>query len=215
MKANKASNLEPENVNLNAESLTKLFHKALEKLKINNDQTFTGVITLLELIVDDKFPLNNICFWLFLDVVNWFSLENSCTMSYSPDIKLFWCTAEQLFHGKFQRFMTGLKHSGQHKEGILLNPQNSQLNFAVASRKYLMSKDFVYKDEIQPCIIHSLLSLVAKHGQWKSHKLCIDGKKINASTEHEMGQIELRLTDTMTNSTHNDICVQDDGSHIE
>ena len=52
-----------------------------------------------------------------------------------------------------------------------------------------MSEDFVCKDEIKPGIINSLLSLVAKHGQCKSHKLCIDGKKINASTEHEMGQI--------------------------
>ena len=64
LKSNKASNLESENVNLNASSLAKLFHKALEKLNINNYQSFTGVITFLELIVDDKFPLNNICFWL-------------------------------------------------------------------------------------------------------------------------------------------------------
>ena len=66
-------------------------------------------------------------------------------MSYLPDIKLFWRTAEQLFHGRFHRFMTGLKHSGQHKEGILLNPQNSKRNFAVPARKYLMSEDLFVK----------------------------------------------------------------------
>lgn len=65
-----------------------------------------------------KFPLNNIAYLLFLDVVRWFALEHSTSqMRYSDEVKLFWRKGLRLFHGRFLRFMSGPKNS----EDILLS----------------------------------------------------------------------------------------------
>ena len=60
------------------------------------------------LLAEGRFPLDNIAFLLFLDVVRWYDLEkNTTAMRYNPDVKLFWNTGLKLFKGRFLRFMGG------------------------------------------------------------------------------------------------------------
>ena len=59
----------------------------------------TEYISFHKLVGDGKFPLNNLAFLLFLDVVRWFGTETAIySMRYSEEIKLFWKTGLRLFH---------------------------------------------------------------------------------------------------------------------
>ena len=71
----------------------------------------------LILVADNNFPLSNIAFQLFIDVVRWFGNENTSAMKYALDVKLFWLTGLQLFKGKFLRFMSGMKNANDILRG--------------------------------------------------------------------------------------------------
>ena len=56
------------------------------------------------------FPLQNIAFLLWSDVVKWFDCPNTCSMIYSEDSKKFWKLGWRLFGGQFINFMSGFKN---------------------------------------------------------------------------------------------------------
>ena len=59
----------------------------------------TEYISFHKLVSDGKFPLDNLAFLLFLDVLRWFRTETAIySMIYSEEIKLFWKTGLRLFH---------------------------------------------------------------------------------------------------------------------
>lgn len=78
------------------------------------------------LIHEKKMPMNNICFLLFNDLINWYSSTNTSQMRYQKETMKFWQLGYRLFHGKFIRFMTGLKNYGQVK--IFLCIKKTQKN---------------------------------------------------------------------------------------
>ena len=90
------------------DELVSLLPKVIDTLKEHGKmQEFLSFNRLLS---EDKFPLDNIAFLLFLDVVRWLSLEETATrMRYSDEVKCFWRTGLRLFHGRFLRFMGGPK----------------------------------------------------------------------------------------------------------
>jgi hypothetical protein len=48
-------------------------------------------LKFFKLVQDGKFPLNNIAFELFLDIVEWFDKDESRQMRYSPStLQFFW-----------------------------------------------------------------------------------------------------------------------------
>jgi hypothetical protein len=51
-----------------------------------------------KLVQDGTFPLNNIAFLLFLDVVRFYSCESTSQMRYHHNIKDFWYAGYRLFH---------------------------------------------------------------------------------------------------------------------
>ena len=66
----------------------------------------TEYVSFNRLLAEEKIPMDNIAFLLFLDVVRWFSLDGYTTsMRYSEEVKLFLCTGLRLFGGRFLRFM--------------------------------------------------------------------------------------------------------------
>ena len=83
------------------------------------------------------FPTDNIknfaFYWLFLDVVSWFNCASTCEMQYTPICIKFWQVGYRIFHGKFLRFMSGLRNLGQVIDGTFekgeYDPKDStQLN---------------------------------------------------------------------------------------
>ena len=60
-----------------------------------------------------SFPMDNIAFLLFLDVVKWHNSESTTLMRYEcPTVNKFWPIGYKMFHGKWLRFMSGPKNKG-------------------------------------------------------------------------------------------------------
>ncbi len=139
-----------------------------------------------------EFPMRNIAYLLFLDVVRWQSLEKSSSfMRYNDEVRLFWQTGLRLFHGKFLRFMSGPKGSGHITEGMgthgALSPQMSKVNFIVPSRQVLAQENSPLKIE-EPGIFSAMIDSISAtdQQQTRTFKLCVDGKKINPSSRGEV-----------------------------
>jgi hypothetical protein len=60
-----------------------------------------------------SFPMDNIAFLLFLDVVKWHNSETTILIRYEcPAVNKFWRIGYKIFHGKWLRFMSGPKNTG-------------------------------------------------------------------------------------------------------
>lgn len=81
------------------------------------------------------YPLRNIAFLLWTEVVSWYNQDTSSTMRYSDETKKFWKLGYQLFGGKFIRFMSGFKNESQIVFGEAIKgkcePDKSDINFVV------------------------------------------------------------------------------------
>lgn len=85
-----------------------------------------------------KFPLNNIAFQLWCDVVDRYDNKDTRQMRYSLDtLKFFW-VGKKLFGGRFIRFMGGMKNEKQQLTGSSsLDPHLLKVNFACPDEKIL------------------------------------------------------------------------------
>ena len=93
------------------QDLVSLWPDVIRTLKEN--ERLQEYISFNRLLAENKIPVHNIAFLLFIDVVRWFSLEGYTTsMRYSEQVKLFWRTGLRLFGGRFLRFMGGPKNKG-------------------------------------------------------------------------------------------------------
>ena len=93
-----------------------------------------------KLIAEGKYPTKNIAWQLFLDTAEFFSCTYTSQMRYKyPDTVRYWKTFYRLFHGKGLRFASGPGGHGNIVSGMdqpgLCHPENSQINFAVPSRR--------------------------------------------------------------------------------
>ena len=124
-----------------------------------------------------SFPLDNISFQLFLDVVRWLNLGTKGQMRYSPDVKRFWATGYKLFRGKFLHFMGGCRCNG--RESQIQSGIGESINFACPSDSVLRNIVRIDNEECQqPGILFSNIDTFCQSRKHKSYKLCLDGKKI-------------------------------------
>ena len=66
---------------------------------VNNLESYK---TYCKLLAEGKFPHENICHLQFLDLIEWYSQENSTAMRYNfPETVEFWRIGYKLFKGKF------------------------------------------------------------------------------------------------------------------
>lgn len=116
------------------------------------------------LLAKKQFPMENICYLLFLDIVEWFSKPCTSQMRYINENTLnFWCVGYRLFHRKFIRFMndpksTGQVLTGQTEHGHCL-ARKSEINFAVPSVSVFN------KDPLQPMLPGFFLKSINKKDQ--------------------------------------------------
>ena len=151
--------------------------------------------TLLTLISDEKFPLDNIAFRLLLEVARWYGLKSTTQMFYSDETMLFWRVIYQLYHGSIIRFLSGDKATGQYLTGECakgdIDLQLGHINFAVPSikniREYISVPDL--ENEVKPGIIAQALQL--KSNSSSCHILSFDGKKVSPGLDETHGDIDL------------------------
>ena len=65
------------------------------------------LLKFYKLVQDGEFPLINIAFELFLDIVELFDKDESRQMRYSPSTLQFFWLGRKLFGGRFIWFMSG------------------------------------------------------------------------------------------------------------
>jgi hypothetical protein len=136
-----------------------------------------------KLVAEKKFPLQNISLRLWADVVEWYGLDDTRNMRYSPETLQFFWLGRKLFGGKFVRFMSGLKNENDFLLGhTVLDPQNSKMNFACPSENVLreinpMGQQF--PDVLKPGILKSVIELKKEYDDGNtSYILMFDGKKV-------------------------------------
>ena len=116
-------------------TLTELAPTVLSELKKYELQE--SFLHFFREVADRKFPLTNIAFLLWLDVVNWYKNDVTSSMRYMEQTKKFWKLGWKHFGGKFCRFMTGFKNTsdiltGEAEKGAC-KPENSDINFVIPS----------------------------------------------------------------------------------
>ena len=81
-----------------------------------------------------RFPLTNIAFTLFFDIVSWYGLSDTRLMRHPPEtVPLFW-VGRKLFSGRFIRFMSLMKNESAILTGSdKSDPQDAKLIFACPS----------------------------------------------------------------------------------
>jgi hypothetical protein len=116
-----------------------LLPKVLKSLEdVGQKESF---LKFMGLIASGTFPLHNICYLLFLDIVEWFSCDSTTHMSYAHETVKFWQIGYRLFHGKFLRFMSGIRNFGQVLDGTsekgFFDSLKSKVNCAVPNGLYV------------------------------------------------------------------------------
>ncbi|XP_052802556.1 uncharacterized protein LOC128232832 isoform X3 [Mya arenaria] len=111
------------------------------KLLASEDRLDLVLLQFLEQVNDKRFPLDNMAFRLWTEVVKWFECRTSTEMRYSEDTKQFWRLGYKLFGARFTNFMGGYKHHGQvvRSETVkgYYSPASASINFAVPNDKIL------------------------------------------------------------------------------
>lgn len=129
-------------------------------------------LLFMRLVESESIPLENIAWLLFLDVMQWFSLETTSQMRYSDTVKSFWTIGMLLFGHRFLHFLGGLKNKGQTKvhEALLgeCKPDTSQVNFVCPEARYLLNDDEDVKlEDLQPGILHAVVDEYVARGDVK------------------------------------------------
>jgi len=76
---------------------------------------FTEIFLIFfELILEGKYPLDNISLILFLETVQFFNCQTTSQMRYSQESLRFWKAGYRLFNAKFLFFMGGPKNIGDY-----------------------------------------------------------------------------------------------------
>ena len=75
-------------------SVVEVFQDVLDKLSDVGKKD--KLLKFFKLVQDGKFPLNNIAFELFLDIVEWFDKDESRQMRYSPSTLQFFLVREKV-----------------------------------------------------------------------------------------------------------------------
>ena len=111
-------------------------------------------------------------------------------MRYSDKSKTFWWTGRKLFHGQFVRFMEGIRSSPTAQSLDFIEPQTTNINFAVPHTRSLLDYNPVGVDipqKLEPGFHTELAELAKKAFNGSSAVLSVDGKKITPDLLNHSG----------------------------
>ena len=156
--------------------------------KLYSGGILTEFMALVNVICDDRLPLDNIALLLCLERAKFASLSSTTAMDYSSDTMKFWKVVYKLLKGKAVRLLSGPKNAGLIK-GDRYDPKQSKCNFAVPSLSVLRNSDInSIPKELPPGIISQALNLTTPN---KDYVLAIDGKKVAQGVKESGGDIDL------------------------
>ncbi|XP_066266599.1 uncharacterized protein [Branchiostoma lanceolatum] len=174
-----------------------LLPKVILELKHADSSKKDILLRFCRLVEEGEFPLDNISFHLWCEVVQWYGLDTSSEMRYSPVTKSFWKLGWRLFGGRFLRLMSGSRGIGQVVSGEasigLCHTKSSTINFAVPSVAMLSNFQPYgnFPNTISPGFIEQMVVLANETLKGKSCCLAFDGKKIAPGLTQNSGDIDL------------------------
>ncbi|CAH1798622.1 unnamed protein product [Owenia fusiformis] len=177
----------PNVPNMNENEMYDEINKLLPEVIANlaREGVLTSVYKFIKLVADGEFPIENMAFLCFLDVVEWYSHDSTTRMRYKyPSTTKFWRIGWRLFKGKYMRFMAGTKNKGTGS----LDPKSSKINFAVPNRDVLKDTEM---EPMTPGIMDNMIKVMAQLDTGLTYKCVIDGKKIARGKGRQMGDIDL------------------------
>ena len=152
-------------------------------------------VQFLRMVSKGEFPMDNIAYQLFLDVIKFHANKNIHSMRYTTEVKEFWALGYKLFRGKFIRFMGGYKASGRldvEAGRKNLSPQNTEINFACPDVNVLREEvDSLNLKCDKPGILDENIRIFSVRNPEKSCKLSIDGRKIAPGFGKSLGEVDL------------------------
>ncbi|XP_071150292.1 uncharacterized protein [Mytilus edulis] len=154
------------------------------------------LLMFFNLIANKKFDFSNICFLLFCDILRFWSTPTTILMRYPfKETKQFWYIGKILFHGRFQRFMTGYKNTGQSCDTSkgFYDPDNALINFAVPSHIHIetFNTDLNLPDIKGPGKFDFMVKKVVSTNPSNSFALTFDGKKMAPGLTTDSGDVDL------------------------
>ena len=156
----------------------------------------TDISTFFDLVGSNTFPMDNIAFLLFLDIIRFYSVESATQMRYSKDTYLFWMYGYLLLKGRFLRFMGGTKFKGTILDGSSdkgsFSPEKSRINFIVPSENSLRNETELLgmPKIIKPGMIDLMLNSLKSNS--KHVVLSCDGKLIRRGLTEDSGDVDLQ-----------------------
>ena len=160
--------------------------------------TKKSFLDFCRLVHSNNFPLDNIAYLLWVEVLKWYTMENTSSMRYSDQTKKFWKLGWRVFGGKFINFMSGYKNTsqvvlGETKKGEF-SPINSDINFAVPSVDILRNFTPYSESETRerpPGMLTDAMYSLADALKSKSACLTYDGKKIKQGLTENSGDVDI------------------------
>lgn len=185
----------------------------------NLEENFTSsdlkakLLRFIELVKEEKFPLDNVALQLFLDTVTWFDRSDVRQMRYSPIALNFFWLGKKLFEGRFIRYMSGPKNETDFLTGKeYLEPGNSSINFACPHENVLRTVNPLggaCNVENGPGLVSEMIELKAEKGNKEvSFVLMFDGKKVRRGSDENLIGFEEGMTLSERQEAHDkDIAV--------
>ena len=184
----------PKEGNQNLQELIDLLPTVIENL--SKEGFDDAIVSFVKQVASGKFPLNNIAFMLWVDVVRWFDCSSTTLMRYSEDTKKFWKLGYRIFGGRFVNFMSGYKNNSQIVLGDAIKgnfiPESSDINFAVPSFDVLRTfEPYGHAGNRSPGLLADMIETLSFNLDHRSACLTYDGKKLKQGLTNTSGDVDI------------------------
>jgi len=143
------------------------------------------ILAFFRQVKNDAFPLDNIAFLLWLEVVSWYNCGNTKRMRYLDTTKLCWKLGWRMFGGRFINFMCGYENQQSEKNDFSddpkcsFDPASSRINLVVPDEKVLRkSTPYTEVTDRKPGFYGDIMVHMGESLFQQSACLTFDGKKI-------------------------------------
>ena len=184
---------------------------------LSNDGFDKTLLNFFKLVASKEFPMQNIAFLLWTEMVKWYTCKSTTEMRYSDATKKFWKLGYKLFGGRFVCFISGFKNSNQvimqETSAGNYSPDKSDINFAVPDMKSLRDfepYDIEYSNGSEkPGISVDMIKEMARSMEGKSCCVTFDGKKLKPGLTKTEGDVDMFGMEKGSSLSERQQCLKD------
>ena len=169
-----------------------IFMDAQARLEAAGLGDFLSKLCLL--IRSESLTFGNICFRLFVDMVNFLSVDDARTFRYQSQTLVWWYVLLKQHGELILRTCGGLKFLGimGDESNTQMKPTSAKINFVVPSPSILRSlrpTELDVSSQKSPGVFHDVLNIIEKNPE-KCYNLQFDGKLLKPGLTDKYGDID-------------------------